>query len=224
MRYITRKYVWTTLLAIAFGFLLWLSPAIEPVTVKAYDGSIDQTADHSNEASMYRYSLLITVDNPINTKDADKDALEECWFKFYYKSENGYGPSKDYKVDMSWSGGRNPYPDYVKLFKKPNDSKCKAIMDVWVPGILTKIDFHLNMAGGERLRFDIDEVKLNGYLINTTQDYVTSAYYDSDGKVECLVPFARCIENGNGKRDQYNGLLGDTFLKKYNDNTFLYGY
>ncbi len=216
------SWISTLILAMVmvFAMSLWFAPA----TVKAYDGLIDQTTNHSNEVSMYRYTLRINVANPINTKDADKDALEECSFKFFYKADNGYGTTKEYKIDMSWHNGRNPYPEYVDLFKKPNDDSYQTSMDVWIPGILTKLDFHLNMAGGERLNFSIDKIKLNGFTVSTNKDYVSSAYYDSDGTINCSTPYSRYFEDRNGKRDQYNGVLGDTFIQRYNKDPLLYTY
>jgi len=184
-----------------------------PQRAYGYDGSIDQSADHSREESMYLYTVGMTLDNPCNSNDMDDDAVCDLTFTFTYLSENGQGASKTYTLDMSWAGSRNRNEEILKAaFIRGNDNSCRTSMNVWVPGLVTKIAVHLNMDGGERLTFTVDEVSLKGFRVNTETDYVSSAYWDSDMTISCRVPAAEPVAESEDAlpetfRDQFGGLF-----------------
>ena len=179
----------------------------------AYDGSIKQNEAHSAEDSMYLYDIDISLTNPCNSGDVGKGDINEFWFDFTYKSENGYGASKTYRLDMSWNRSRNLNDEILKkTFLRPNDDACTTRFSVWVPGILEKVDVHLNMDGGERLAFEVTGIFLNGYRVNTDRDGVSSMYLDSNAKISCYTPAAAIVSAdaniayGTAK-DQFGGLF-----------------
>ncbi len=186
--------------------------------------SVNQNVSHSEEQSMYLYTLVLNVANPCNTNDCDSDAICDLSFAFDYKDQNGYGTNNRYTLDMSYKNGKNQNENYVKLFQRKNDNGYKTEMNVWVPGIVTKISLHLNMDGGERLNFSVDGVYVNGFRANINTDYVSSAYYDSDGTINCTLPDARIIASDGNLRDCYGALAGEKLLGLYNQNSDKYGY
>lgn len=184
------------------------------ITAFAYDGSVNQGADHSAETGMYLYTVDISLYNPCNSADMDKDAVCELWFDFDYTDANGYGKASTYRLDMSWKNGRNLNSEILKKnFIRGNDNACKTQLSVWIPGLVKKVKVHLNMDGGERLGFTVEGISLNGYRVNTGVDYVSSAYYDSDAEIPCRVPKAalNCapseLSAEAAPRDQYNGIF-----------------
>ena len=189
-------------------------------SLASYDGSINQSVSHKNEKSMYLYTLDISLDNPCNSKDMDDDAVYQLWFDFEYKDSNGYGKAQSYRFDMSWKNGKNLNSEVLrKCFIRGNDNACFTQLQVWVPGIVSRVKVHLNMDGGERLGFTVNGIYLNGFKINTDTDYVSSAYYDSDADVACFVPNASIVSENmtiplNGTaRDQFGGLFTDSNVK-----------
>ena len=198
----------------------WLTALLLPVILfssaaEAYDGSIDQGADHSSETGMYRYAFEMSLDNPCNSKDMDKDAINELWFDIDYQSDNGYGSVKTYRFDLSWKDGRNQNEAVVRnCFIRPDDHACQTKFDLWVPGLIQKVRIHLNMDGGERLAFTLNGVFLNGLRVNTETDYVSSCYYDSEAGIACYIPSAGVTGDGTGRYDQYGGLLTPQNLKE----------
>lgn len=188
-------------------------------SLASYDGSINQGTTHANEKSMYLYTLDISLDNPCNSKDMDDDAVYQLWFDFEYKDSNGYGKTQSYRFDMSWKNGRNLNSEVLrKCFIRANDSACFTQMQVWVPGIVSKVHILLNMDGGERLSFTVTGIYLNGFKINTDTDYVSSAYYDSEANIPCFVPKPAIVSENmtiplNGTaRDQFGGLITDATI------------
>ena len=179
----------------------------------AYDGAVKQNEEHSAEDSMYLYDIDISLTNPCNTEDRGKDDVNELWFDFTYRSENGYGATKTYRFDMSWNGSRNRNDDILKkTFLRPNDNACTTRFSVWVQGIIEKVDVHLNMDGGERLSFEVTGIFLNGYRVNINKDDVSSSYLDSDAEIICYTPSAAIVSaNANvpygTARDQFGGLF-----------------
>ncbi len=156
------------------------------------DGDINQTLRHSDEISMYCYTIAMQVTNPVNIADADEDAIEAFCMDFRYRDENGYASKeKTYRLDMSWDGSRNRNAQFLSDLRKMNDESCQAVISVWVPGIVSQVDVLLNMAGGERLSIDFTDIRLNGYKINTDVDDVSSCYYDSRASIPCKVPSAQ---------------------------------
>lgn len=190
------------------------------VSQASYDGSIHQGISHAEEKGMYLYTLDISLDNPCNSADMDKDAVYLLWFDFEYRNNNGSGKTSTYRFDMSWKKDKNLNSEVLKkCFIRGNDNACYTQMSVWVPGIVTNVHVFLNMDGGERLAFTVNGIYLNGFKINTDTDYVSSAYYDSNADIPCFVPKSAAIcpdgviaENA-GIRDQYNGLLTDESIK-----------
>lgn len=190
------------------------------ISFAAYDGEIDQGTDHSAEKSRYLYTFDIELENPCNANDMDDDAVCVLWFDFKYKESNGLGSEKSYKLDMSWQSGRNLNNEILKkVFIRPNDKSCYTQMSVWVPGLISNVHIKLNMDGGERLKFIVKGIYLNGFKVNTDVDYVSSAYYDSEADIPCYIPASAAVctdgtlSAGTGIRDQYNAVLSDASIK-----------
>ena len=162
-----------------------------PSESTAYDGAIDQGQDYSDDESMYLYTLEIYLDNPCNSKDMDKDAICTLYFDFVYMPDAASNTRKTYRLDMSYKNGRNLNSEYVSTFIRPNDNACRTGFDVWIPGFLTKVSILLNMDGGERLTFTVENILLDGYRVNTDTDYVSSAYWDSKASIPCRIPASR---------------------------------
>lgn len=193
-------------------------------SLASYDGSINQSVSHADEKSMYLYTLDISLDNPCNSEDMDKDAVYLLWFDFEYKDSNGYGKTQTYRFDMSWKSSKNLNSEVLKkCFIRGNDNACFTQMSVWVPGIISKVHIFLNMDGGERLSFTVKGIYLNGFKINTDTDYVSSAYGDSSADIPCFVPKAAIvctdgiIASDGTMRDQFGGLVTDSNVKAAQD-------
>ena len=186
----------------------------------SYDGAINQGKSHSEESSMYKYDIDIYLYNPCNSNDMDKDAVYLLWFDFNYKTDNGYGTSSTYRLDMSWKSalGRNLNNDILKAnFIRANDNACMTRFSVWLPGILSDVKVFLNMDGGERLAFTVESISLNGFKLNTDTDYVSSAYWDSNASVKCFVPRAALVgatDTDAAPRDQFDGIFTDANVGK----------
>lgn len=189
-----------------------------------FDGEINQYLDHSAEKSMYRYKLDFNVENPVNMADADIDAVEEFSITFTYTDQNGYGKDHKYVLDMSWSGGRNLNASFLNVFQALNDNAYRTSFYVWVPGIVKKVDIHLNMAGNERLTIDLDSVSVNGYRANIDTDYVSSSVTDSDATVKCFLPGAKVIAKNGTLYDCYGALAGSKLKEMYDSNNKKYTY
>ena len=222
-----RSYKETAAVLLLLASLLFAAPA-----AAAYDGSIDQGADHSAENSMYLYTFEISLDNPCNSKDMDKDAVNELWFDIDYQSKNGCGASGTYRLDLSWKNGRNLNQELLSAcFIRPHDQAESVRMKVWVPGLIKEVRVHLNMDGGERLAFTVEGIFLNGYRINTETDYVSSCYYDSGARIACYLPPAGLTASAETvRRDQYNAVFCPENVKEAQrraenkDNAMLYRY
>lgn len=167
------------------------------------DGDINQSFSHSDEQSYYYYTLNLEVYNPINTEDADLDALNTFYFDFDYIDQNGYGQKKKYRLDMSWSKTkkRNLNPAYADLFRAGNDNGYDLQIGLWIPGIVQDVHSKLNMDGGERLGVTIHSINLAGFRINPQSDYVSSSYYDSKAEIPCSVPDAQIDLSSYSKKD-----------------------
>lgn len=201
------------------AFALILALLVLTLPASAYDGAIDQGKDHASETGMYRYDIDIYLYNPCNANDMDKDAVYLLWFDFNYTTDNGYGKSATYRLDMSWKKDlkRNLNSEILKAnFIRPNDNACMTRFSVWVPGIVNDVKVFLNMDGGERLAFTVESIWLGGYRINTGTDYVSSAYYDSEAKINCFVPQAAITGESTDApvRDQYGGAFSASSIEK----------
>lgn len=185
--------------------------------------TVDQTASHATEASMYLYTLSLHVANPANLDDCDKDAINELRFTFTYKDQNGYGENKTYTLDMSYKDGKNQNSKFIGNFQRHNDNAYWTTMQVWVPGLVSNIKLHLNMDGGERLNFSVEGVYLNGYRLNKNVDYVSSAYYDSNGEIRCALPPARVASTDGAWTDCYGGVVGEQLKALYEQDAKQYG-
>lgn len=139
-----------------------------------------------NNTGEYVYTFNIKVNNPCNSKDMDKDAVNVLYFDYYYNGQNGYQSEKKETFDMSWNGSGNKNSDFLqKHFVRSNDNSYSTSFDVTLGGKLNKLYIKLNMDGGERLSFTVESIYCNGKRINSNTDYVSSAYNDSTATVYC---------------------------------------
>ncbi len=140
----------------------------------------------ANVKSEYVYTINVKVNNPCNSSDMDKDAVNVLYFDYYYNGQNGYQNETTETFDMSWNGSSNKNAEFLKNhFIRSNDDSYNTSFDVTLGGKLSKIYIKLNMDGGERLSFSIESIYCNGKRINSNTDYVSSAYYDSTATVYC---------------------------------------
>lgn len=221
-------------------FNAFIDSSVLAKCVSSADSDINQLLSHSDEESMYCYTFYVTVENPLNLSDADYDEIETFYFDFTYKSANGYGAEKTYRIDMAYneSMGRNLNQNYLSLFESYDDDEYQTTFNVWIPGLLTKFDCCLNMSG-ERLSVDFYRITLNGLNVNTKTDYVSSAYYDSDFEIPCYVPDSCIVVNGVEQAnvlamlqvadkstliDQYGAVVGDKLLNLASSSPEIYVY
>lgn len=197
------------------------------------DGDINQFYSHRDEESMYKYTFYFDVQNPIAVNNADYDEVETFYIEMSYIDQNGYGTTKTYTLDMSYSSDlkRNRNPKYLSCFESDNDDGYKTHFSVWVPGIVTEIKSKLNMSG-EKLSVNFDKVMLGSMAINNNRDYVSSVYFDSDAKITCSIPASQIAvskENLPEKysadlTDQYGSIVSETLFDKAKENTQRYLY
>ncbi len=221
------------------AIVLLLAMLLTTFAANAADGTADQSTGNEAASGMYRYDIDIYLYNPCNSNDMDNDAVYQLWFDFGYKANNGYGNSSTYRFDLSWNKNKkqNLNADVLKAaFVRPNDNEYMTHFSVWVPGIVDSVKVHLNMDGGERLAFTVENILLNGYRINTDTDYVSSAYYDSDAVITCHTPQAALlckggtVDRSKPAYDQYGGVFSgqntDTAIEnaRYGDGRMLYHY
>lgn len=192
--------------------------------IEDFDGDINQNISHSDEAGMYLYTLSLNVENPIDISSCDADSLCTLKFDFTYKTENGYGETKKYTLDMSYIGGRNLNGKFLECFTAEGDNAFKSEMKVWIPGILSKVEILLNMDNGERLNFRVDGIFLNGFRANTNTDYVSSAYYDSKAEISCRLPDSKIVLSERTLYDCYGAIAGEKLLSLYGKSAEKYGY
>ncbi len=150
--------------------------------------SMPAYADENSGTSVsrYVYTFNIKVDNPANSSDMDKDAVNVLYFEYHYNGKNGYQDEKSKTFDMSWNGSSNKNADFLKEhFIRPNDNSYNTSFTVTLDGKLNRTYIKLNMDGGERLKFTVESVFCNGKRINSNTDYVSSAYNDSTANVYC---------------------------------------
>lgn len=195
---------------------------IDPSAFSAFlagsEKDINQSLRHSDEPGMYYYTLYLNVTNPVNRTDASAGCIQELRFVFTYVDENGYGSEKQYTLDLSGKGGYNSNYTYVNKLIRDNDDGYQTAFQVWIPGLLKKVDFHLNMSGFERLSFSVDGIFVNGFRANTNEDYVSSAVSSSDATVNCYVPAARVVPSETELRDGYGALAGSRLTELYRAN------
>lgn len=148
------------------------------------DSSVNQSFSHSDEQGMYLYTLKMQIDNPVNTNSAAGDSIKAFIIDFTYNE------SEHYKLDMSWDdqAGKNRNAALANLFFRPDDNETKAVMNVWIPGRVSKINVLLNMSGGERLSVTFSDVLLAGFKVNRKTESVSSAFFESTAELECSVP------------------------------------
>lgn len=151
------------------------------ITSSAFDFPTDTDKD-------YVYRFNITVDNPCNAKDMDKDAVNEFWFSFTYVDKNGFGTEKNYKLDMSWSNGQNKNSEFLyRYFISDTDDKYTKYFFIPLAGKLSKVHIKLNMDGGEKLAFTVTSIYCGDQRISKNSDYVSSTYYDSEADISCAM-------------------------------------
>lgn len=201
-----------------------IDPSVFPVFLAGTETGINQSLSHSDEQSMYFYTLYLNVTNPVNRAEASAGCIEELQFVFTYTDENGYGKEKQYTLDLSGKGGYNSNYTYVNKLISDSDDGYQTAFQVWIPGLLKKVDFHLNMAGFERLSFSVDGIFVNGFRANINEDYVSSAVSGSDATVNCYIPAARVVPSGTEIRDGYGAAAGSRLTELYRANPDSYVY
>lgn len=207
-----------------------------PVLEKCITGSdaeINQRISHSDEESFYKYTFWVNVENPIDFTNADYDEVEEFLIDMYYTDANGYGKSGKFTLDMSYSKelNRNKNPEYLSLFQRENDKGYNMRFDVWVPGILTKVESKLNMSG-EKLVINFEKITLNSLAVNTTRGYVSSTYFSSSVEIDCKVPSSAIVTDSSdlaghdysAMTDQYGAKASKKFFELAQKNPAEYTY
>ncbi len=201
--------------------------------VASSDGDINQYFSHSDEESMYQYTFCFNVENAIDLTYADYDEVEKFYFEITYKDENGYGSEKTYKFDMSYDSSlkRNLNQKYLSCFEKYNDDAFQTQFSLWVPGIVTNVKCKLNMSG-EKFSVYLEKVLIGDLQVNTDRDYVSSVYYDSDLKMDCIVPDSQIAVSEDklpekysaDLTDQYGSIVSETLYKKAMEDAQKYLY
>lgn len=201
--------------------------------VVSSDGDINQAYSHHDEESMYKYTFYFNVENPIDLGNADNDEVETFYIEMSYIDKNGYGSSKTYKLDMSYSSDlkRNLNQQYLSYFETDGDDGYKTHFSVWVPGIITEVRSKLNMSG-EKLCVYIEKITLGSIAVNNDRDYVSSVYYDSEAKIKCSVPASQIAldkdslpeKYSTDLSDQYGAIVSETLFNKAKENTQRYLY
>jgi hypothetical protein len=180
--------------------------------IEVSDGDINQYYSHHDEESMYEYTFYFNVENPINLTNADYDEVKCFYIEMKYIDQNGYGSIKTYKLDMSYNSDlkRNLNQSFLDYFEANNDNGYNTHFSVWVPGIITEVNCKLNMSG-EKLIVNIEKITLNSIAVNTTRDYVSSKYFDSDAKIKCSVPASQITVDNNSVPETYSRDLTDQY-------------
>ncbi len=176
------------------------------------DGDINQAYGHGDEESMYKYTFYFNVENPIDLGYADYDEVETFYIKISYIDKNGCGSAKTYTLDMSYSSDlkRNLNQQYLSYFETYGDNGYKTHFSVWVPGIITEVSSRLNMSG-EKLSVRFEKITLGSIAVNTSRDYVSSVYNDSDAKIKCSVPASRIALAEDSLPEKYSTELKDQY-------------
>lgn len=190
--------------------------------------SMPAYADESSEKSVsdYVYTFNVKVDNPANSKDMDRDAVNVLYFEYHYNGQNGYQSEKTEKFDMSWSGNANKNSDFLKEhFIRPNDNSYNTSFNVTLPGKLNRMYIKLNMDGGERLKFTVESVFCNGKRINNNTDYVSSAYNDSTANIYFSMEKSIVDEANSPYFESNKDFLSEKEMKKVvkgiNDDSYI---
>lgn len=202
--------------------------------VASYDGEINQKFPHFDEPSFYKYTLLFVIDNPLDA-DAPADKIDELWFDFKYRAENGFANElKTYRLDCSWNSyeSRNMNPEITQKFR--GSDKTFAV-DVWVPGVVEQIAMRLNV----NFTWDFDELSLYLQDVSINQRSVLTAIpsiystvgESNDTAVLIAAPgqidltqmsetdasaYLNALRNGTAEtpHDQHGGLVCDSVLNQ----------
>lgn len=167
--------------------------------------------------NIYKYTVDVHVNNPVNILDADKDAVEYFYLDFYYTADNGYGDVRLYTLDMSWNGHSNYNEEYLNLFRRTNDDEYDVSFDIYIPGLVGKVNILLNMSGGERMTLTFNRIMVNGFMLNTDTGKVSSSRLDSETYLSCDFQKGKIDTELNDPDrlllfDQYRGILSDKML------------
>ncbi len=210
-----------------------IDSAVLEKCVESSDGQINQYYSHKDEESMYKYTFYYDVENPINLEDADYDEVETFYLEITYKDQNGYGENKKYTLDMSYDDSlkRNLNQTFLEHFQAYNDEEYEGQFSLWVPGIITQVDAKLNMSG-EKLVVNFEKITLGSLAVNTSRDYVSSTYFDSDATVTCFAAPAQIVTNSENLseakalelRDQYGAMVSDKLLNLAKEDETRYRY
>lgn len=152
--------------------------------VMASQGSINQNIDHSDEPGMYLYTLKMRVRNPVDLTTCGTDAVEDFRFTFTYLTDNGLGSRMTYDLELA-KGCRYHNKEILSKFMTRGSSAYDLDLDLWIPGILEKVDVLLNMNGGEELTVAIQSIECSGRRVSEKPAEVSSSYYDDTATVKC---------------------------------------
>ncbi len=168
----------------------------------------------------YVYTFNIKVDNPCNSSDMDRDAVNILYFDYYYNGQNGYQSEQKKTFDMSWNGDGNNNAEFLGThFMRPNDDTFYTKFNVTLKGKLNRVYIKLNMDGGERLTFTVEKITCNGKRINSNTDYVSSAYNDSTATIYCSMEKSIIDEtNSPYFKDHENFAISEKELNKIVNN------
>ena len=166
------------------------------LTSSAADQTFSPLVSHEGEQGYYLYHFEGKLTNPCHS-DAIKEksnVIGSLWFDFTYIDDNGTGTKHTERLDMSYSKGKNLNNDFLKKnFVRNNDNETGLAFDLYIPGQLTNVRFHLELNGQvsffsyERMSFEIKNVTANGIKVNSGSDYVSSAVGSSDGSINFIM-------------------------------------
>lgn len=170
-----RKGLTAGLLSAALLFAVL--PGRGVVRAAAYDAiTWDAFSDNSQTPGMYCYTVSGYVSNPCaeDSYREKRDVINELWFDFSVKTANGTGSLRTYRADFSYNSrsGQNNNREIVERCFVRNNSGGFSF-DIWLPGQLTNMAFHLNLDGRtgwfsyERLSFEVNSITCGGVPVNT---------------------------------------------------------
>ncbi|MBR6420379.1 MAG: hypothetical protein IKS42_08585 [Oscillospiraceae bacterium] len=136
----------------------------------------DAFSDNSETPGMYCYTVSGNVSNPCAKSSYKKKSsiINELWFDFSVKTDNGTGSLRTYRADFSYNSRKkenNNRAVVERCFVR--DNKGAFSFDIWLPGQLTNMAFHLNLDGKlswvsyERLSFEVNRITCGGAVVNT---------------------------------------------------------
>ena len=220
------------------------------LSASAADQTFSPLESHEGEKGAYLYHFEGKLTNPCNSDAIKKksNVIGKFWFDFTYIDENGTGTKHTERLDMSYSNGKNLNADFLKKnFVRNNDNETGLEFDLYIPGQLTNVRFHLELNGQvsffsyERMSFEIKNVTAGGIKVNAGSDYVSSTVGSSDASINFIMDkpdniqiassfgqneitinrFKAMIESGElaakKLQDKYGALFTDEALRRIAD-------